>query len=709
MAVLLFGAETEYAVAGLLGAGVMEGDEAARSLMRAARERLTHLTDLSSSSGIFLANGARLYVDCGTHPEYCTPECTNPWDVVQQVEAGHRTLSGLASAAQGNGAHGARWLAFRSNVDYSTCTTWGTHESYLYKGASNTLRAQLIPHLVTRPIYTGAGGFHPKRRGLEFTLSPRLTCYTKVEGDNSSNDRGIWHTKFEPLSTKYKRLHVVCGESLCSQTALFLKFGVTALVVAMAEAGLKPGAEVRLADPVRAMHAVLGDVSCRTPLAMEDKTARTAIEVQRHYLEMAEAHASDGCMPSWTSEVCRLWREVLDRLETGPEAVARTLDWGIKYALYAAYARTLGVRWESLAALNRALEMESELPGSARGKQINALQESLFEPLPETAQANQSLQEFLQSSGLECSNLKTLKSQRQQMLEIDMRFGQLGKDGIFEALDRAGVLDHRIIAEEEIARAMTEPPGDNRAKIRGVVVQRLAYNDDMRCDWQQIIDFKESKVLDLTDPFSVAENWQPFNDPDAPYHRTHFPHGIIGSGRGQDREPGPLARREQAYDLYRSGDYRGAEDLLRGCVAEGFELASNRCHLARVLMMTDRELEAREEVAQAWAARENAADYVIPRILYFRCLFALIDRSDPSQAIRELKHTLAESGAISSWTILPMLERLHPRLARPAYLFLKALAGVLSGSELLSRMNRFVLWRNVEVEQEAAEDESVPF
>ena len=678
MAEVLFGAETEYAVA-VRGRARCPGGGLAMELLQQARERLTHLPDLSPGDGMFLSNGARFYVDCGSHPEYCTPECANPWDLVRQVEAGHRILPELAETAKAAVARRRRILCFRSNVDYSGAfSTWGAHESYLYMGASKALPAQLIPHLVTRPIYTGSGGFVPHTGRLVFTLSPRLVYFDQEFSDNSTRGRGIWHEKHEPLCAKHKRLHVICGESLCSQTALLLKFGVTALIVAMADAGLKPGTGVKLTEPVRALRTVIGDPTCKTPLAA-DRRSLTAIQVQRHYLEFAEAHLGEQFMPAWAGEICHLWRSILDKLDAGPEAVARTLDWAIKLRLYADQAPKLGIGWEDCVAAGNAL---------ASGELMN-LEEQVLEPGDAAAQA--SLADDCDPGSLQTrilrrsnSSANTITNKRARMFEIDTRFGQLGAGGIFNMLDRAGVLEHRVVGAGEIERAMTEPPEGGRAWIRGQVVRRLTGVPEARCDWQQIIDFKEQKALDLSDPFVLTETWRPVEILEMHSRR----------GRADAWQQHPLSRRERAYECFQIGAFAAAEELLRGCVAEGFEVASNRCHLARVLVMMDRELEAREEIAKAWDARDEAHSYVRPRILFFRCLFAILDGESPAEPITQIKDALRAGYAHSSWTIHPMLNHLRGRIEPADFRFLECLAEALSDSSGMRGLDDLPRWRD---------------
>ena len=355
MADTLFGLETEYAIAGASPESGLCHEEIVQRLLTAAQQKLIHLPDLYGHTGVFLANGARFYVDCGLHPEFSTPECSNPWDVVRYTLAGHKILEDLLASVEAEGK--TEILAFRSNVDYSgSLSTWGCHESYLHREPAEKLQPHLIPHLVTRVIYTGAGGFHPLAPGLEFTLSPRAAHIQHVVSGNSTADRGLWHTKEEPLSARYGRLHLICGESLCSETAAFLKIGVTALVVAMADAGVAPGAAVQFADPLESLHSVAGDVTCKRPLAMADGSRRTAIDIQRHYLRLAEQNLDRAFMPSWAGQVCRRWRVVLDQLEDAPRSVERTLDWAIKRTLYANHAARAGLRWDALPFWNQIID-----------------------------------------------------------------------------------------------------------------------------------------------------------------------------------------------------------------------------------------------------------------------------------------------------------------------------------------------------------------
>jgi proteasome accessory factor A len=688
MAKPLFGVETEYALAGIRRDGTASPPTSVvRSLMLAARRRLAHLPDGSGNDGIFLVNGSRFYVDAGLHPELAIGECVDPWQAVQYIEAGHRILASLISSMPDGGLSTAEIICFRSNVDLSGGeTTWACHESYLHTRPAYELRNQMIPHLVTRIIYTGAGGFDPFSPGLEFTLAPRMAFFDSVVSNSSTDGRGIWHTKSEPLCEGYGRLHVLCGESLCSQTANFLKVGVTALILAMADAGLEPGRPVRLADAVKALRTVTGDVTCKAKLRMVGGGELTAVEVQRHYLALAENHLRDDFMPAWAPDVCRQWRIVLDLLDNGPACIAQTLDWGIKYALYSAHARTLNLRWSALAVLNETIErLPADLshPSGAEGTIRDPLQfllpDSESRASAHRYKSRDEVEAVLRGHGLGFADLSAVLDSRPQFLELETRFGQLGGKGIFQSLDAAGALTHRIDGIGDIEQAMTEPPVGSRAFLRGHTVRRLAGNRSASGAWQQVVDFGERKILDLSDPFAQKESWQPLPPDSSP---AHFPH--------------PQSTRESALDAYLSGDYSGAEELLRECLRENFELHSTYTHLARVLLLLDRVEEARDQIVRAWRIPTPAPHYVVGRILFFECLFAMLDGLSVSTPVGRLRDLLCECPAHLDWTIHPMLDHVHRCLAEKDYNFLATLADALSDRQALHRLNDLLQWRDTE-------------
>jgi len=513
MADRLLGVETEYAISGMQGAETANHRVIIGHLLDLAHTTLRNVRD-ASSSGLFIENAARLYLDSGMHVEYATPECANPWDAVRYIEAGHQTLLNLIQKMTGERTPDIRTGCYRINVDYSgTGATWGCHESYLHRMPTADLPAHLIPHLVTRIVYSGAGGFDPFSSGLRFTLSPRTAHIQRTISSDSTSDRGIFHSKNEPLCTGYNRLHVLCGESLCSHLAMFVKFGATSLIVAMAEAGLWPGGQVQLDSPLAALRTVAGDLTLKAPLKLKDPARRTtAIAIQRHYLDLAEAHCRDSFMPLWAPDICRQWRRVLDALDAGPDAAAQMLDWQMKLALFSSHALRSGIDWSRLAFWNSVIDRMRQQMGLAADGAAFPLQLALSRETPIPALV-QRLGTLLRKKGLDWDELSRMLALRDDFFQIDTRFGQLGPQGIFVTLDEAGVLDHHVSGIDNIEHAMRNPPSKGRAKIRGAVIKRIAgdLQADWYCCWDRIFSRRHARALDLTNPLIESETWRDVN------------------------------------------------------------------------------------------------------------------------------------------------------------------------------------------------------
>jgi len=387
-----------------------------------------------------------------------------------------------------------------------------------------SLQPQIVPHLVSRIIYTGAGGFNPLSSGLEFTLSPRVAHISRVVSGDSTADRGIFHTKNEPLCRdEHNRLHIICGESLCSETAMFLKVGTSALIVAMAEAGVNPGGEVQIESPLDSLRAFAADPTCRKAVRMKSGQRLTAVDIQRHYLKQAEAHAHEKYMPAWTGEACRVWRDTLDRLSNDPRSTDTLLDWSMKLSLYADQAAKLGIHWHRLAFWNGIVNrLDASLEeGNPGGSQVTL--DFVLGPQSPIPNEVERLTKFLRSKELDWQELKQLLDARQRLFEIDTRFGQLGSKGIFQALDSAGVLNHRVSGVDNGECARSEPPSVGRAHIRGQAIRRLAAErGSWSCDWQYIVDPAQRRLLDLSNPFATEEAWRECTESDADTHRDRL-------------------------------------------------------------------------------------------------------------------------------------------------------------------------------------------
>lgn len=503
---LLLGGETEYAIGATPAHGeAIPQSELLARFMNFVRAALPYTS--VSDYGRFLANGGLLYLDAGLHIEWATPECTSPHDVVRYLRAGDRIIQRLAEQFAQKSRTIADVFCTRCNVDYVERTLWGSHESYLHVSPPAGLPAQLIPFLVSRVVLCGAGGWDPQSVGLSFTLSPRATLVTEAVADDTEHVRPIFHTKDEGLSdTGSHRLHVGCSETLCSDLATLLRFGTTALVLAAIDAGAYPGDAVRLRSPVRALRRFAADPSCAARAGLADRRRLTAIDIQRHYLRGVEQEIGTASMPEWAAPVCALWRQALADLEARSETLAARFDWAIKQRIYARFLRRYGVEWSALPALNSTLRRVSRAL-LVRGQRLS---------METMLRHGGALVEAAASSGrvdVTRDQLVALMTARQQLLEIDMRFGQLGDQGIFGQLDRAGVLDHQVEGVDAIDAAMEAPPRGTRAAVRGDVVRRLTeHRTRYRADWTRIVDLDNSRALNLGDPFEAHERWKALDD-----------------------------------------------------------------------------------------------------------------------------------------------------------------------------------------------------
>jgi len=538
----LFGLETEYAFSAFdADRNELDRGGALARMLQIAENELPHLPD-GTLGGVFLQNGARLYVDYGHHPEFSTPECANPWDAVRYLHAGERLLTRLATELEKE-PEVAETVMLRTNVDYfASGATWGAHESYMYLHPRPDLAAQMIPHLVSRIVYTGAGGFDSLAPcGACFTLSPRVWHLKHTVSDESTHSRGIFHTKNEPLAgSAYNRMHILCGESLCSEIANWLKVGVTAVVVALIDGGESPGDAVRPRNPLEAMRTFARDPTCRATVPLQKGSQVTALTIQRHYLELAEARLGESFMPPFAESVCREWRAMLERLEGAPDSVATTLDWAIKYALYTERARRRGTDWTSLETWSDVVRRLAAVIGIAPFMEGEVPMELITGGSSPARSLARRLARSLRAHGMSWDGLVPFLRLRHDLCEIDARFGQLGERGIFDALDRAGALAHRVPGVDDLEQAMEIPPAVGRARRRGELVRELA-GDPSRymCEWRAVWDCKESRRLDMSDPFAPAAEWGPLpqieGEPIFPYILTRD--GFIARARNHSTRP----------------------------------------------------------------------------------------------------------------------------------------------------------------------------
>lgn len=296
-----------------------------------------------------LPNGARLYVD-HAHPEYSSPETTNPRDCVLWDAAGdYIAAQTVATIERATGAGQAAMPPvnlYKNNTD-GKGQSYGSHENYLLPRSVDFdyLIQTLLPFFATRIVMTGAGrvGLGTSSQEAGFQISQRADFFERTVGLETTIRRPLVNTRDEPHanSERYRRLHVITGDANLSHYSNLLKFGTMSLVLNLVEAGTAP--VIKLADPVAAMHTVSRDLSFKAPLPLAGGGSITALEIQREFLETARH--TELQPDAATQEILDLWESTLDALAQDPLSLADTLDWVAKYALLRQYLAR-GLSWD---------------------------------------------------------------------------------------------------------------------------------------------------------------------------------------------------------------------------------------------------------------------------------------------------------------------------------------------------------------------------
>ncbi|WP_221351423.1 Pup--protein ligase [Streptomyces beigongshangae] len=334
----IFGLENEYGVTCTFrGQRRLSPDEVARYLFR-------RVVSWGRSSNVFLRNGARLYLDVGSHPEYATPECDNLTELVTHDKAGERILEGLLVDAERRlheeGIAGDVYL-FKNNTD-SAGNSYGCHENYLVArhGEFSRLADILIPFLVTRQLLCGAGKVLQTPRGAVYCVSQRAEHIWEGVSSATTRSRPIINTRDEPHADaeRYRRLHVIVGDSNMSETTMLLKVGATDLVLRMIEAGTVMR-DLTLENPIRAIREVSHDITGRRKVRLASGREASALEVQREYYEKAVDFVERrGIRTGVVEQVLELWGRTLDSIESEDlDRIGTEIDWVMKYKLIERY------------------------------------------------------------------------------------------------------------------------------------------------------------------------------------------------------------------------------------------------------------------------------------------------------------------------------------------------------------------------------------
>ena len=442
----IYGIETEYGItcaSTVGGVPPLDADRAARLLFEPVVARFR-------TSNAFTRGGARLYLDVGSHPEYATAECDRLTDLLAQDRAGEITMADLAARANARLAARdvpGRIHLFKNNSD-AAGAGFGCHENYLVHRRAdfwNDART-LVPHLVTRQILVGAGHVLPGVDGApaRYVFSQRADQMEDAVSSATTRSRPLINTRDEPHAdaTRYRRLHVIVGDSNIAQGSTLLKAAAMDLLLDYLEKGGSL-ADLRLADPMRAIRDTCHDLSGRAPLELADGRTITPLDLQTEHLARVRAHTADLDLSELHRRALDLWERGLDAVARGrPQDVAADLDWAAKHRLLTRCAERAGTGLDDPRVARLALAYHDVSPEA----------------------------------------------------------------GLRPRLEGAGLL-HRLVDEARARAAVDTPPATTRARLRGAAVALAQdLRRDLTVDWVNLrLDDGRTPPLALRDPFACAD------------------------------------------------------------------------------------------------------------------------------------------------------------------------------------------------------------
>ena len=440
----IFGMECEYGVA-WLGKHRQSPDEVARQIFRG-------VVHVARSSNVFTVNGSRLYLDVGSHPEYATPECDSIKQLVIYDRAGEKMLLDLAKKAEKrirvNEHDDGEIYLFKNNTD-SHGNSYGCHENYLLTREVDFSHyiETLIPFLVTRQIYAGAGKILKTSRGAKFCLSQRAEHIWEGISSATTRSRPIINTRDEPHgdAEKYRRLHVIVGDSNMNEYVNFLKVGTCALLLRLVEE-TKFKVHCALENPIRSIRDISSDIECKKKVRLMDGRELNAQQIQQHYLEEAQHHLSKLDLNEEEKQTLILWEDCLTTLDRNPLELYRKCDWVTKYRLF---------------------------------------------------------EKFRAKNDLSLNHPK--------LSVLDMRYHDINPDrGIYYKLEQKGLTErlwNSLDMDAEVELAKEIPPSTTRAKVRGDFIKKaMERNREFTVDWVHIkLNDQEQRTVLCKDPFKSED------------------------------------------------------------------------------------------------------------------------------------------------------------------------------------------------------------
>lgn len=445
----VMGVETEYG----LTTATITGQPSTLTPEDAAQRLFRRVVEWGRSTNTFLTNGSRLYLDVGAHPEYASAECDSIVDLVAMDKAGDRIFQSMADEAnEGLIAEGMpeRIHLIKNNVDTSG-NSYGCHENYLIRRRRD-FRARvdsLVPFFISRQVLTGAGHIRNQPMGASFEISQRADQMWDAISSASTRSRPIVNTRDEPHGDieKYRRMHVIVGDTNMSEVSTALKFATTEMLLVLLDDGVVLP-KLKLVDPMRAIRDISHDIDLRETVELEDGRRLTALQIQREYAQAAHSHyESRGYMAEMDPtrrRLAALWLSAIDDLEAGDlDKLDTTLDWVVKRKLLDRYRTKSGAGWDD----------------------------------PRLRRLELAYHDISPTSGL----YRTMTSQ--------------------------GLLDS-LVTDEQIDHAVASPPATTRAALRGRFVKAASEaRRDFMVDWMnlRLLEADGARSVILKDPFAAVD------------------------------------------------------------------------------------------------------------------------------------------------------------------------------------------------------------
>jgi proteasome accessory factor A len=297
-----------------------------------------------------LVNGARYYVD-HAHPEYSCPEVTNVRDLVIHEKAGERILEASRREANALLPSGAQMLIYKNNSDRKG-NSYGSHENYLMdrRTSFKQIVENLMPFFATRQVYCGAGKVGAENRSapVDYQISQRADFFETEVALDTMVKRPIINTRDEPHADreKYRRLHVIVGDANLSEYTIYLRNGVTAVVLTMIEDGAI-SKNLALRDPVKAIKETSHDPTCKARLQLDEGRRMSAVEIQAEYLDMALSYFASRSIDPITKDVLVKWENAIDCLRRDPMELDAKIDWVMKKSMIERFMERKSLDWSS--------------------------------------------------------------------------------------------------------------------------------------------------------------------------------------------------------------------------------------------------------------------------------------------------------------------------------------------------------------------------